>query len=84
MFIPVGTINQAILQVDKDEHGKVTTKELFNVMVRTLLRVVHRFSLTCGRAVRSLDGPQAMILSLQRGQFTTPEGGEISCTVYQE
>lgn len=34
MFIPVGTINQAILQVDKDEHGTVTTKELFDVMVR--------------------------------------------------
>lgn len=34
MFIPVGTMNQAILQVDKDANGQVTQKELFDVMVR--------------------------------------------------
>jgi protein-L-isoaspartate(D-aspartate) O-methyltransferase len=33
MFIPVGTHQQAILQVDKDEHGQVTTKEVLDVMV---------------------------------------------------
>ena len=33
MFIPVGTMNQAIMQVDKDENGLVKTQELFNVMV---------------------------------------------------
>lgn len=34
MFIPVGTKDQAVLQVDKDEEGNVTKKELFGVMVR--------------------------------------------------
>jgi protein-L-isoaspartate(D-aspartate) O-methyltransferase len=34
MFIPVGTHSQAILQVDKDEEGEVTIKELMGVMVR--------------------------------------------------
>ena len=34
MFIPVGTMNQAIMQVDKDDNGLVKTQELFNVMVR--------------------------------------------------
>jgi protein-L-isoaspartate(D-aspartate) O-methyltransferase len=34
MFIPVGTESQVILQVDKDEQGKVTQKELMGVMVR--------------------------------------------------
>ncbi|EJU02468.1 protein-L-isoaspartate O-methyltransferase [Dacryopinax primogenitus] len=32
MFIPVGTNEQAIIQVDKDEQGAVTMKELFGVM----------------------------------------------------
>ena len=34
MFIPVGTFTQEILQVDKDENGKITKKELMGVMVR--------------------------------------------------
>lgn len=33
MFIPVGTYNQAIWQVEKDVNGKVTRKELMDVMV---------------------------------------------------
>ncbi|CAL1699219.1 unnamed protein product [Somion occarium] len=32
MFIPIGTLSQSIYQVDKDEHGNVTQKELFGVM----------------------------------------------------
>ncbi|KZT07095.1 Pcmt1-prov protein [Laetiporus sulphureus 93-53] len=32
MFIPVGTEMQQIIQVDKDENGEVTEKELFDVM----------------------------------------------------
>ncbi|TFY79568.1 hypothetical protein EWM64_g4444 [Hericium alpestre] len=32
MFIPVGTYAQEVLQVDKHEDGRVTTKELFGVM----------------------------------------------------
>ncbi|THH00859.1 hypothetical protein EW026_g1725 [Hermanssonia centrifuga] len=32
MFIPVGTASQSIIQVDKDEEGRVTKKELFGVM----------------------------------------------------
>lgn len=32
LFIPVGTINQRLLQVDKDEQGRVTKKDLFGVM----------------------------------------------------
>ncbi|GAA5875561.1 hypothetical protein JCM8547_007582 [Rhodosporidiobolus lusitaniae] len=31
MFIPVGTTGQVILQVDKDEKGRVTQRELFGV-----------------------------------------------------
>lgn len=31
MFIPVGTASQAVFQVDKDEKGEVTIKELYNV-----------------------------------------------------
>ncbi|EGG12475.1 uncharacterized protein MELLADRAFT_115018 [Melampsora larici-populina 98AG31] len=31
MFIPVGTDSQAVFQVDKDEKGEVTIKELYNV-----------------------------------------------------
>jgi hypothetical protein len=34
MFIPVGEFSQDIIQVDKDENGNVTQKELFGVMVR--------------------------------------------------
>lgn len=33
MFIPVGTYNQAVWQVEKDAKGKVTKKELMDVMV---------------------------------------------------
>lgn len=33
MFIPVGTYNQAIWQVEKDADGKVTKTELMDVMV---------------------------------------------------
>lgn len=36
MFIPVGTFSQQILQIDKDENGRVTKKELMGVMVRIL------------------------------------------------
>lgn len=32
MFIPVGTFSQQIIQVDKDENGKVTKKNLMGVM----------------------------------------------------
>lgn len=38
MFIPVGTYNQAIWQVEKDVNGKVTKKEIMGVMVS-----VHRY-----------------------------------------
>lgn len=31
MFIPVGTVSQSIMQVDKDEHGVVHKKHLFGV-----------------------------------------------------
>ena len=34
MFIPVGTYAQQIMQVDKDEHGRVTEIPLLDVMVR--------------------------------------------------
>lgn len=33
MFIPVGEDAQSVWQVDKDEHGNVTKKVLFGVMV---------------------------------------------------
>ena len=33
MFIPVGIHDQAIWQVEKDDNGKVTKRELMNVMV---------------------------------------------------
>ncbi len=33
MFIPVGTHTQHIYHVDKDEHGKVTKKEIMGVSV---------------------------------------------------
>jgi len=32
MFIPVGTISQEIIQVDKDENGHVSKKPLFGVI----------------------------------------------------
>ncbi|KAF7791695.1 hypothetical protein EIP86_002718 [Pleurotus ostreatoroseus] len=32
MFIPVGTTSQSILQVDKDDDGRITQKQLFDVM----------------------------------------------------
>ncbi|KAM5537582.1 hypothetical protein V8D89_008660 [Ganoderma adspersum] len=32
MFIPVGTFSQQIMQVDKDEHGRVTEEPLLDVM----------------------------------------------------
>ena len=31
MFIPIGDGSQSIFQIDKDEDGKVTKKELFGV-----------------------------------------------------
>lgn len=34
MFIPVGTHDQRIVVIDKDEKGEVSEKELFGVMVR--------------------------------------------------
>ena len=37
MFIPVGTGYQEIIQVDKDEHGRVTTASLMGVVVSVLL-----------------------------------------------
>ena len=37
MFIPVGVDEQVIIQVDKDENGKVTKKELMGVMVRIII-----------------------------------------------
>lgn len=37
MFIPVGVDEQVIIQVDKDENGKVTKKELMGVMVRIIM-----------------------------------------------
>jgi protein-L-isoaspartate O-methyltransferase len=36
MFIPVGTSQQVIFQVDKDADGNVTQKKLLDVMVRHL------------------------------------------------
>lgn len=33
LFIPVGDYHQRLLQIDKDEHGKVTKKDLFGVVV---------------------------------------------------
>jgi protein-L-isoaspartate O-methyltransferase len=36
MFIPVGTTQQVIFQVDKDVDGNVTQKKLLDVMVRRL------------------------------------------------
>jgi len=37
MFIPVGTRNQYIEQVDKDENGNVSTTRLMGVMVGFLI-----------------------------------------------
>lgn len=37
MFIPIGTTSQSILQVDKDDDGRITQKQLFDVMVRASL-----------------------------------------------
>ena len=34
MFVPVGTVMQQIMQIDKDENGRVTKKELMPVSVR--------------------------------------------------
>ena len=36
MFIPVGTVQQAILQIDKDENGDVKEKKLLDVRVSLL------------------------------------------------
>ncbi|KAH9947530.1 Pcmt1-prov protein [Amylocystis lapponica] len=40
MFIPVGTVAQQIVQVDKDADGNVTQQELFDVKVRTTMRAM--------------------------------------------
>jgi protein-L-isoaspartate(D-aspartate) O-methyltransferase len=37
LFIPVGTVNQRLLQIDKDEDGNITHKDLFGVIVRFLI-----------------------------------------------
>ena len=42
MFIPIGTHSQAVRQIDKDENGHVTEKELFGVLVSFL--VIYRQS----------------------------------------
>ena len=36
MFIPVGKHSQSIIQVDKDEAGKITEKRLLDVIVSTV------------------------------------------------
>ena len=36
MFIPIGTVQQAILQIDKDENGDVKEKKLLDVRVSLL------------------------------------------------
>jgi protein-L-isoaspartate(D-aspartate) O-methyltransferase len=36
MVIPVGTYSQRLMQVDKDAHGRITQKDLFGVVVRSL------------------------------------------------
>lgn len=44
LFIPVGTGVQEIIQVDKDDRGKIQQKRLFGVMVRIFCS--RRFSST--------------------------------------
>lgn len=44
MFIPVGTDSQVILQVDKDEQGNVTKKELMDVMVCVFIWTIYSSS----------------------------------------
>jgi len=53
MFIPVGTFAQQIIQVDKDENGKVTKKNLMGVMVGLLS--LSNPSLICGQYVPLTD-----------------------------
>jgi protein-L-isoaspartate(D-aspartate) O-methyltransferase len=38
MIIPVGTVNQTLVQVDKDENGKVQTKAITGVQYVPLVR----------------------------------------------
>jgi hypothetical protein len=45
MFIPVGTYSQVVLQVDKDEQGEVTTKEILDVMVRSLALLIAGYTI---------------------------------------
>lgn len=58
MFIPVGTYTQYIQQIDKDEHGNVTQKQVMGVSVST---DGHSIYLSCkrtiGRLVRAPHGP---------------------------
>ena len=59
MFIPVGGSSQEVIQVDKDENGKVTEKSLFGVMVRMIhctFSVSRYVYMTCVGVVRSFDG----------------------------
>ena len=68
MFIPVGTLNQAIVQVVKDENGKVTTKELFDVMVRlTFDDPPDRSNNASANTVCPADRPQAVTGHVGRG-----------------
>jgi protein-L-isoaspartate(D-aspartate) O-methyltransferase len=53
MFIPVGSFAQQILQVDKDENGRVTKKQLMGVMVCIFSCSIS--SLTCGQYVPLTD-----------------------------
>lgn len=55
MFIPVGTISQVILQVDKDETGNITSKELFGVMVRITSDVTFSLLITLHQYVPLTD-----------------------------
>ena len=57
MFIPVGVDEQVIIQVDKDENGKVTKKELMGVMVRIILlrHLVQRSPITIFQYVPLTD-----------------------------
>jgi protein-L-isoaspartate(D-aspartate) O-methyltransferase len=42
LFIPVGKVSQRLLQIDKDEHGQVSWKDLFGVMVRPIVSMSPR------------------------------------------
>jgi protein-L-isoaspartate(D-aspartate) O-methyltransferase len=72
MFIPVGPEggSQAVVQVDKDEKGEVTEKELFGVMVGADCASVREQVLT-GMVVRAVDG-QAETEAGLLGKFSGP------------